>query len=218
MGQHTFPGRAGALGRCCHPSSPTTSASAPGCGIPPLPPALAQAAAAGAEGSNAAPVPMAFSSSFLPRKAENQQKGRFSGLCTEPEAGPGGAALSHPLLLPIGHPPAGALRPWQRPDPVRLCPTQGYHAPAMPQDPTSSPKRQWARYWHGAASPPSAGTFIPSQEERDWAGSGTPGREKGRWHHHTRSCGDVCRGQNKKPNLKSCRKVPSPPLPSQEIF
>lgn len=58
---------------------------------PPLPPAggcLGRVVPAGAEGSNADPIPPAVSPSFLPGGGKNQQKGRFAGPCPEPEADP----------------------------------------------------------------------------------------------------------------------------------
>lgn len=72
-----------------------------------------RAALAGAEGSDADPILPVFSHSFLPWGGENQQKGRFSAPCSEPEAGSGGATPSHPPLLSTEHSPA-----WVRQDPT----------------------------------------------------------------------------------------------------
>ena len=118
------------LGRLCHPSSPgscpATSRSAQppprageGCSSPPLPPAggllWARQPQPGQRDAMQTPSCRHSAPHFSPGGGEHQQKGRFAGLGSEPEAGPGGAALSHPLLLPTGHPPAWVLHPWAVP-------------------------------------------------------------------------------------------------------
>lgn len=133
----------------------------------------------------------------------------------------------HPhLLLVLFHTPRDSSTQLSREAPrTRCCTTGQLTDPGSPWEavpslqllisPQGRRKPAKKRHFSGPCPKPEAGpsgwcwSFIPPQAK---------GTKRGWWHHHTISFWDVYCGQNKKPNLKSCQKVTSPPLLSWEMF